>query len=321
MENIPYIDTSKSDTFKKQTGQIIKDIDWVKYISAPEDNKFHLYSINIWTLEANFTRAGLTKEEGYNILTELFKRITVFTNKDLVSQLQKACKYFNEMVKGSFIGVIEYGSSDYQKGIVKSKDWMMHEAMKYIKPRFLQNYEKINSNGTYVIIDDAVYSGDQLSFELLSLLENTSSSIIYLLIMFSTEFGINRLEKNINFDSKEDHGECFIYHIGKHVLHLWKGYIIIESVPSILKEINPENPKANQFIYKTILTEGATVTIFEHKLADYKSLVWIVKNIFYILMEEHYINTPPYQIVASFGSKKKNNLKFVNQDINYLKRV
>jgi len=322
---VPYIDISNSDTFKKQAENIVKELPkqieingkmypkWMSYLSLPENlgesvfDNFDIYQQSIWSFEMNIKRSGSSVQ----LLTELFKHITIITNKDLVEQLKKATVYLNK--SNNFTGVLEYGSDDYKPNSIKSKDWMMNEATKYINIVNFKNYQSIKTNGNYVIIDDAVYSGAQLLFEVNMILKNTKSSVIYLLIMFSTQFGISFIEKNINFDSKNETDECFTYIIGNHTLHLWKGFKLIQSVPSLLEELN-NNPEMNDYIYRTLLTGGATITIFEHKLADYKSLVWVIANVFYMSLPEHYINMPPYQPkLVGFG-----NVNSIQSDINYL---
>ena len=75
------------------------------------------------------------------------------------------------------------------------------------------------------------------------------------------------------------------------------------------------------FTYKNILEKAGSITVFEHKIPDYKSLPWIVANVFYISMPEYFVNTPVYAPISrkinfiengnslSFGKSKKKSKK------------
>ena len=116
-------------------------------------------------------RVDLPSQVVYHILTEVFKRVVIYTNKDLVNQIKRACSWIQ--FSKPWIGILEFNTSEPNK--IKSKDWVLHEAMKYLntKPVCLMQYTKVKQPGEYLIMDDAIYSGTQVSFDLLTIINNT----------------------------------------------------------------------------------------------------------------------------------------------------
>ena len=255
------------------------------------------------------------------ILLTLFQQIIIYTNKDLLNQIKRACCYLNKNLREDFIGISEYADGQF-----KSKDWVLHEALKYLdkSPKFLNNYDNNYIDGICVMMDDGVYSGTQIISDLRNILK--SKVTIFITIMFMTQIGLNAIEESIKPDSKNETSDSFIYKKGRSIIYLWKGYILIPSIPILLKDIFDTNRVKYNLqlitdIHNNLLEKAGSIVVFEHKIPDYKSLPWIISNVFYISLPEHYINTPPYAPLSrknnsfQFGSNK---LKIINNEIKYL---
>jgi len=347
---IPDIDTTGSDKFKESAERVISENipNWVNYLSLRYNEDIDEEDpINIIAQSSISNRDPLYMNSLYQriklpnmvlkkVLLTLFQKIIIYTNKDLVSQIKKACSYLNNYLTGDFIGILEYTQFNNK---FKSKDWVLHEALKYLdkSPSCIIDYENIKKDNVYFIMDDGVYSGTQLSYELKYLLNG--KKIIYVTIMFIAQIGLNAIEDVLKFSSKEETDSHFIYKLGECIVYLWKGYILIPSISSLLKDIFDINRvKYNQSvitdIHKNLLENAGSIVVFEHKIPDYKSLPWIISNVFYISLPHHYVNMPPYAPISrkklekvttnykfdcfrnSFGK-----IKLISDDILYLKSL
>ena len=347
---IPDIDTTGSDKFKEAAERIISENipNWVNYLTInyedyPEDTPLNMIAQGSISkrdqlyMDSLYSRIKLPRVILHKVLLTLFQKMIIYTNKDLLGQIKKACSYLNKNLTGNFIGISEYGTQG--KGKFKSKDWVLHEALKYLdkSPSCIITYDNKNVDGVCIMMEDGVYSGTQLAYDLKHILKN--KVILFITVMFFTQTGLNNIEEYTKFDSKNETDEHFIYTKGESTIYLWKGYILIPSVPSVLKEIFDTNrvkynPKLITDIHNNLLENAGSIVIFEHKIPDYKSLPWIISNVFYINLPEHYINMPPYNPISrkklekvttdykfecfrnSFGK-----VKFISDDILYLKSL
>ena len=232
------------------------------------------------------------------ILIDLFKKTVIYTNKDLVGQLKKACNFLNTQKLGEYTAIVEYGEEGRR---FKSKDWLIHGAMDYldVKPSCVQNYSSVKNDGTFVIMDDGIYSGVQIVCIIKEIFKKTKESVIYLLPMYSTKVGLDLIESVFKFESKEELPETVRYTINKKVLILWKKFVVLPSITQVLTEmfINNNvkyNYEAIDEIHYNLLNKAGSIVIFEHKIPDYKSFPSILNNFFYINMFDHYSHTPPY---------------------------
>ena len=316
---IPNIDVSNSDFFKQQINSVIKKniSNWRDFINIEynmdleEDDPLNriagsnllISSVSHQFLNDMFSRIkSLPNKMVINqILIELFKKTIVYTNKDLVGQLKKACNFLNTQKLGEYTAIVEYGEEGRR---FKSKDWLIHQSMEYldVKPSCIQNYSSVKNDGTFVIMDDGIYSGVQIVCIIKEIFKKTDKSVIYLLPMYSTKVGLDLIESVFKFESKEDLLETVKYTLGKKVLILWKRYVIIPSITHVLTEmfINNKikyNYEAIDEIHYNLLNKAGSIVIFEHKIPDYKSLPSILNNFFYITMFDHYSHTPPYHPV------------------------
>jgi len=235
-----------------------------------------------------------------DIFTKLIQKVIIFTNKDLLVQVKNACKWFNQLKISNYTGVIEHHLNK-----PKSKNWILHESMKYIKikPKCIIDYENIKESGTYLIMDDGVYSGTQLIYCIYDIMRKVKKCVIYIAIMYMAEIGLESFIHNNSFDLilKEEYVNTIKYTFKSHslpedqnkVIYLWKDFIVIPSIPKILLEFTNDNNFIHKF-HSILLENCGSIVIFEHKIPDYKSLPWILSNIFYRSMYKHYLKTPPY---------------------------
>jgi hypothetical protein len=348
---IPDIDTSNSDEFKKQATLVLKnDIpNWLQFtplneLSQEEQDIFERKPVPDWEMNRQinsvfnnpkpiFQNFKMNQIVVKYALTELFKRVRIYTNKDLVDQIKKACDYINHNLTDYSV-VIEYEKK------IKSKEWMIHEAWKYLdkKPQALIPFGKLSEDGVYLIMDDGVYSGFQNAFYLKEILSKKLNVTIYMVVMFAAEAGIKLIETVLKGYSREETSDSIKY-TGPSTVYIWKGYITMQSTLSILKEIFDTHgrrgkldydPEIVNEIHRLIDTTGS-VTVFEHKLADFKSLPGFVSNVFYIKMKDHYINTPPYNPISGkiptenvtnytfFGKRKKRIVRSISELV-YLRK-
>ena len=364
---LPDIDTSRSDEFKAKAQHVISENipNWVDFLTLEYNQELeegkgddedtdpinimaqgHVTNNDLHYMNSLYRRVQLPQLLVKHILTTLFEKIIIYTNQDLIDQIKKASEFLNKHLKTGYIGVLEYDLISF-----KSKDWVLHQALNYldIKPSCITYYKKINKTGIYVIMDDGVYSGTQITFDIMTIISNVNFPVnIYVTIMFMAQIGIDYMEYNLNFDSKEETDEYTIYKKDGNHIYLWKKYILIPSIPSVLTSIfDAQRVKYNKSIIKDIhthlLQNAGSIVIFEHKVPDYKSLPWIVANVFFINMAKHYVNNPPYSPSSrkkldktvtdytfecfrknvSFGKRKKLkaqafNLIKLNKDIKYL---
>ena len=348
---IPDIDTSNSDEFKKQATLVLKnDIpNWLQFtplneLTQEEQDIFERKPVPDWQMNRQinsvfnipnpiFQNFKMNQFVVKYALTELFKRVRIYTNKDLVSQIKKACGYINRNLTDYSV-VIEYAKK------IKSKEWMIHEAWKYLdkKPKALIPFDKLSEDGVYLIMDDGVYSGFQNAFYLKEILSKNLNVTIYMVVMFAAEAGIKLIENVLKGYSREETSDSIKY-TGTSTVYIWKGYITMQSTVSILKEIfdthgrrgkQDYDPRIIDEIHRLIDTTGS-VTVFEHKLADFKSLPGFVSNVFYIKMKDHYINTPPYNPASgkiptekvtnyTFFGKKRCSKKKIDSEERYLRK-
>ena len=70
----------------------------------------------------------------------------------MINQIILAFKWFNRTNISNYTGILEYTCI----GKFKSKDWILHEAMKYLKiqPNCIINYKNIKAQGTYLIMEE-----------------------------------------------------------------------------------------------------------------------------------------------------------------------
>ena len=374
---LPDIDTSGSDDFKEISELVKEHIVhlWKDYtnlnisLSATEDLE---EGEEVVDEDATLNMVPITRKDEYylksryhsvdkdinlveDIFSKLVKKVIIYTNKDLINQIILACKWFNRTNISNYTGILEYTCI----GKFKSKDWILHEAMKYLKiqPNCIINYKNIKAPGTYLIMDDGVYSGTQLSAYILDIMEQVKSCVIYIAIMYMAEIGLNVVLSNNRFSliQKEEYQFTikYTYKINglpenkNKIIYLWKGYNIIPSIPKILSEFTSDEKFIKRF-HSILLENCGSIVIFEHKIPDYKSLPWILANIFYKSMYKHYLATPPYaphdkstfkpgntnykfkcfhKSSWLFGKRKlvkkrfvkfKQNLKIINSEITYL---
>jgi hypothetical protein len=343
---IPDIDTTGSDKFKEAAEKIIIENipNWVNYLTInyndyPEDTPLNMIAQGSISkrdtlyMDSLYRRIKLPRIIIHKVLLTLFQKMIIYTNKDLLGQIKKACSYLNKNLTDNFIGISEYGTQG--KGKFKSKDWVLHEALKYLDkfPSCIISHDK-KVDGVCVMMEDGVYSGTQIISDIQFILKN--KVILFITVMFFTQTGLNNIEEYLKFDSKNETAEHFIYTKGESTIYLWKGYILIPSVPSVLKDIFDTNgikynPNLITDIHNNLLEKAGSIVVFEHKIPDYKSLPWIISNVFYINLPEHYINMPPYNPISrkklektttdykfdcfrnSFGK-----VKFISDDILYL---
>jgi hypothetical protein len=313
---IPFIDTSKSDEFKTKAQYVLEKIipSWVdnSYIEYDE-SKSEDDPSNVIASKISRINKGYIKERIYHrtpelphmvvhyVLTELFKQVIIYTNKDLVEQIKKACAYLSHLE--DYIGVTEDTMiMSFKK--IKSSEWILHEAMKYLnpKPYCLLPYDTIKKNGVYLIMDDAIYSGGQMCSHISQIIRNTQSSVIYIVPMYASEVGIEAINRTLTEKSKTVVFDktTMSWTLPNHKVYLWNDYIPIPSVKNIFRDIFTRGyqmpggyEKVIDSIYSSI-NSGASIVVFEHKLPDYLSLPEIIANVFYIAMPEHYSKMPPY---------------------------
>lgn len=347
---LPFIDTSYSDIFRQKAEDIIQNHipNWMDFLSSeykePDDSALNILidtgSIKQSSIREFNTHVRKINESLIFILTELFKKTIVYTNKDLVSQIEKACKSINDIPE-ELTGLIEL--SGHIKFKFKSKEWILHHTMSCTsKVKKLAKCEDlfdsvIPPQTHFLMMDDGMYSGSQNVFLINGILSKKENITIYLFVMFVAEVGINLIREF--FTLSEETPDYSIFILGTNKIYLWKKYIILPSVRFILKNITDTlNITDSQFnyIYESILEKAGSITVFEHKIPDYKSLPWIVANVFYISMPEYFVNTPVYAPISrepnfieneknfdlSFGKSKKSFKLSVlenKSDIIYLK--
>lgn len=296
---IPFIDTSNSDQFLTEATHVLKSKlpHWTQY-TKDEDN----YNRN-----ANFAVmvTKLAKPEITRIFTTLLKSVVVYTNKDLVSQLEHACSWLNTQLSGQqYVGILQYNIS-FSSRKLKSVDWMLHHALKYLstKPYCLCNESNTKSEGNnqkFLLIDDGTYSGGQIISQVTNICTNTQRSTIYVVAMFITQTALDRFAGAFGppVSSKE---KCRVYRIGTNTLCVWNGSIMMPSVELELSRIVRTMSKPQQPIEFVVhqlhkcVDYCGSIVVFEHKLPDHLSLPKIVTNIFLKEMPEHYEKMPPYQ--------------------------
>ena len=364
-----YINTSNSDNFKARATEVIKDNIpyWVNFLTleyihpqlkpkqniddedeyedegtlCPRDIISNTLQIKVITkqdlsyIENLYTRVKLPPQVIKQILTTLFKQTIVYTNKDLVTQIKKATDFLNKNITSDYTGIVEYGT--HRKNELKSKDWVFHEALNTLNklPSCIIPYDKVKLDGVYVMMDDGIYSGTQVGAELKNLLKLKKKIIIYITVMYVAQTGIDLIERCLTFDTREENDECVVYTKDSTIIYFWKGYILIPSIPSVLKIIfdkhrAPYDESVIKDIHSNLLQNAGSIVLFEHKVPDYKSLPWIIANVFYINMQDHYINEPPYSPLSGNQLSKKtdytfkcfnsfgSNLHSINKDIKYL---
>ena len=340
---IPNIDTSGSDAFKKQALQNLnKNVsNWRDFINLEynmdleEDDPYNqiagsgvLASISPFMYEQAFRNISLPKNVLNHILILFFKKTMIYTNLDLVNQIKKACNYLNQQGIKEYTAIVEYGEIGKK---YKSKDWIFHEAMNYLEvsPSCVQNYNFIKKDGTFVIMDDGIYSGTQITSIIAGIFRKTTNCVIYVLSMFSAKVGLDLLERVLKFDSKIENENEIIYKKGGYTLYLWKGYILIPTITEVLTKMFIDNKIKYDFkvidqISHSILNKAASNIIFEHKIPDYKSFPSILHNFFYITMFDHFSKTPPYALRKQFEKVSDYHFKCdfgSNGEISYLKSL
>ena len=340
--SIPYIDISKSSEFKKRAEDVLKTKipNWVEnYYREYDPDKSEDDPINelinyskirnlqsYYWLKDKYNRVELPPQVVYHILTEVFKRVVIYTNKDLVDQIKRASVWIDSKVT-KYSGIMEFNTSEPNK--IKSKDWILHEAMRYIHtpPECLIQYTKVKEPGEYLIMDDAIYSGTQVSFDLLTIINNTPKCVIYVAAMYIADIGLETIDfvinkrikgKYVHFENGPNEIKYLLYTNKEltHEIYIWTGYIRIPSMDRVLMDIaskgyHSKNVKSELSVIKSeLLNTAASIVIFEHRLPDYKSLPEIVANVFTINMPDHYINMPPYRPAKGFIRQKVSDYRF-----------
>lgn len=312
--NIPFIDTSYSDEFMTRADVVVKSLlpRWKEYLSyePPSDEQDPMYIIRYSDGFRNVSKSELDKmyarchpldeKRISEILTRLFQKVVIYTNKDLDIQLQKACTWLNKFVgdRRIEIAILEY-SPKAASAKFKSKDWMLHQALRYLRtpPQCIGYYESVAARvQSCLIIDDGIYSGTQIVFEMNKIFKSSPSASIYLVTAFMAQAGLDYIEKFFKFDYTRKYTEYNVYKRGENSLYLWTGYVLIPSVQDDLVNICMNYPEISVLddIHSAILDKCGSLAVFEHKIPDYKSLPWIVSNVFSISMAGHYVHTPPY---------------------------
>lgn len=210
---IPYIDTSKSDDFKRKAQIVLErkipswvDNSYIEYDeSKSEDDPTNVVALKVTRTDKEriYRRTPeLPHMVVHYVLTELFKQVIIYTNKDLVEQIKKACIYLSNLE--DYIGVTEdMMIMSFKK--IKSSEWVLHEAMKYLnpKPSCLIPHGQIRNNGIYLIMDDAIYSGGQICSHISQIISNTESSTIYIVPMYASEVGVEAINRTLMEKSKK----------------------------------------------------------------------------------------------------------------------
>jgi hypothetical protein len=326
---LPFIDTSNSDNFKKRAEMVIKnDIpNWTNFLSReynPDEYNEELDEDSILnTLISSETIRNKSVNPNFiPILTELFKNVKIYTNKDLLAQIEKSCVSINK-IPGELIGIVEL--TGFKKYNFKSKEWILHQTMSCLTEnkvtKLIKAEELINLDSkTFLMMDDAMYSGTQNVFLIKSIVENNKFVTIYLFVMYAAEVGISLLTNYFKWESIFNSGDFTIFTLGTNKVYLWNGYTLLESTLNILNKIN-SSMEQNNTIYDQILEKAGSLTVFEHKIPDFKSLPWIISNVFYISMPEYFINTPVYSPISRNFSNFIENKSLPKFNVNFGKQV
>ncbi|MFC2062083.1 EamA family transporter, partial [Elusimicrobiota bacterium] len=219
--------------------------------------------------------------------------ITYFNQEKTEDMLGQSLKKFNKEVNDKecivIKGGIGAGSVGWMHDIGTYKkdglDWGYHtyNLAEHSKSGFMAG--AVDRGAGIVIADDASYSGEQIEFTINNIVSNLKIGglkrkdiIIHLVIPFMTKQAENRLEKYIiDISEKEGMQITLETYIQQH----------IETVPDIFQREIAQNPNKKKELEKLLKAfyemfpfrprDGydETLTYFQHKIADYQSVIGI----------------------------------------------
>ena len=288
----------------KNDKKIISD-----YCGKPDKyylNELLKYSFNLYPLNHSFNKKSINKfiEESDSQIKEISKKIIHYTDyisfenfllKVNITIYDLLSTYITFNNKNPIL--IYLGSKDEMSDIVKKSNYWIYnyikEFIKYytndlikVKLIYSLHNDYINNNDIIVLIDDCIYSGQQMGLTIESL-NNINHKILnfFMLVPFITIKGIT----NINDFFKSNHS------LDTSKLIFSKYVYNPKTVDSIL---TPSEITIFKFYYSNFLNNlhNNALIYFDHKLADTDSTITpfylgiVPSNDNYLIIIEHFKN-------------------------------
>jgi hypothetical protein len=340
LPSAPRIDISQSDAWKVNVRTIFreaKEIDWIA-IAETDYGKYHGI-VEEYDNSKKFVRFLVPdhiKDKVNITISNIFKQLTYYSNKDLDGAIEQSYVAWCESRGAGKWNLLSQSVpylSKPTKYDFKSNDWIfktlmqkhdMHPVCAFFKDakesQMKELYNLSAESVNFVYFDEALYSGKQY--------ESVQSDILYAFREVSYEMEVNKpinfvvvcgyiseyllIQWRQNTSAIEKKETKNMFHLRRLTSQgiTWSFTCYFSGImPSQARVMSKEMENISleaQHVVKCLLSLGKSLTIFEHKIADYASFPPLFADYLRPMLGYDFGSTEPYKnINAVHGTTKK----------------